>query len=208
MTISNEQQQVIALAGCYQAAHLVHEIAWNGLTDIDVMQSSLNSLLKIDANSVLDVFDGVENVNTGLKIMAKHLGERLSKKDLEISGYVITLLHLERKLIRSNNAMSNIQKGIQRAEKQCLHFPIVHENVLASFADIYAKNVSTLNPRIMVNGDNLHLRNSLNANKIRALLLAGIRAAVLWRQVGGNRWKLMFGRGGIVRMAKQLAVID
>jgi high frequency lysogenization protein len=33
------------------------------------------------------------------------------------------------------------------------------------------------------------------ANRIRACLLAGVRAARLWRQVGGSRWQLIFSRG-------------
>ncbi|HSR54696.1 MAG TPA: DUF489 family protein, partial [Alphaproteobacteria bacterium] len=36
----------------------------------------------------------------------------------------------------------------------------------------------------------------------RALLLAGIRAAVLWRQVDGSRLRLLFGRKRIVREAQ------
>jgi len=44
----------------------------------------------------------------------------------------------------------------------------------------------------------------LLANKIRTLLLAGIRAAVLWRQMGGNRWQLLFSRKDIINDAKML----
>ena len=33
------------------------------------------------------------------------------------------------------------------------------------------------------------------------LLLAGIRAALLWRQAGGNRWKLLLERGKLQRQA-------
>jgi high frequency lysogenization protein len=40
-------------------------------------------------------------------------------------------------------------------------------------------------------------------HRIRALLLAGIRAAVLWRQVGGKRRHFFFGKGKIVKIAKQ-----
>ena len=32
------------------------------------------------------------------------------------------------------------------------------------------------------------------ANRVRTLLLAGIRSATLWRQVGGHRWQLLFQR--------------
>jgi high frequency lysogenization protein len=46
----------------------------------------------------------------------------------------------------------------------------------------------------MVRGEPNYLQNPDNQNRIRALLLAGIRAAWLWRQMGGNRWRILFGR--------------
>jgi len=36
------------------------------------------------------------------------------------------------------------------------------------------------------------------------LLLAGIRAALLWSQAGGTRWKLLFERGKMQREAEAL----
>lgn len=40
--------------------------------------------------------------------------------------------------------------------------------------------------------------------KVRATLLAGIRAAVLWHQVGGGRLQLMFSRNRLTTQAKQI----
>ena len=56
----------------------------------------------------------------------------------------------------------------------------------------------------MVNGSQVHLNNPENANRIRALLLAGIRAAILWRQSGGSRWKLLVQRNALLREARSL----
>ena len=56
----------------------------------------------------------------------------------------------------------------------------------------------------MIKGDQTHLANPENAAKIRTLLLAGIRAALLWRQAGGNRWKLIFARGAMQKEAQGL----
>jgi high frequency lysogenization protein len=39
---------------------------------------------------------------------------------------------------------------------------------------------------------------------VRTLLLAGLRSAVLWRQLGGGRFDLMFGRKKIMREAEAL----
>ena len=41
-------------------------------------------------------------------------------------------------------------------------------------------------------------------NQLRALLLAGLRAAVLWRQVGGRRLQLLFNRKRIGDTARYL----
>ncbi|MEH6454630.1 MAG: DUF489 family protein, partial [Psychromonas sp.] len=40
-------------------------------------------------------------------------------------------------------------------------------------------------------------------HKIRALLLAGVRAAVLWRQIGGKRRQLIFSRKAMLHQTKQ-----
>ena len=44
-----------------------------------------------------------------------------------------------------------------------------------------------------------YLQQSANAAKIRTLLFAGVRAARLWRQLGGSRWQLVFGRRKLLK---------
>jgi high frequency lysogenization protein len=41
-------------------------------------------------------------------------------------------------------------------------------------------------------------------SKVRAALLAGIRSAVLWQQVGGGRLQLMFSRQRLLSEAKTI----
>lgn len=68
---------------------------------------------------------------------------------------------------------------------------------------IYTDVVSQLHPKIMVRGSHGYLSQPSVANRIRAVLLAGIRAAFLWKQVGGSRWQLLFKRGSYLRAADQ-----
>ena len=57
-------------------------------------------------------------------------------------------------------------------------------------------------------GNPTYLQNSHTANKVRALLLAGIRAAILWRQVGGKRWHLLIARNRYQKACQQLLGTD
>ncbi|MCW9047867.1 MAG: DUF489 family protein, partial [Gammaproteobacteria bacterium] len=43
-----------------------------------------------------------------------------------------------------------------------------------------------------------------NANKVRALLFAAVRSAVLWRQCGGSRWQLLLSRKKYIESAARL----
>ncbi|MDQ4147727.1 MAG: DUF489 family protein, partial [Pseudomonadota bacterium] len=76
---------------------------------------------------------------------------------------------------------------------------LTHINVISRLADTYQRSISELTPRIIVHGEESYLSNPDNASRIRALLLAGIRAAVLWRQAAGNRWRLLVGRNAMLR---------
>ena len=89
-------------------------------------------------------------------------------------------------------------------QQQLEHFDVVHPNVTARLADIYMKHISTLGPRIMVSGEHNYLEATDNANRVRALLLAGIRAAVLWEQLGGGRLQFLMRRKLFATTAQEM----
>ncbi len=191
--MKTERDRCIALAGVFQAAELARQVATKGMGDTAAMEASLGSLLKIDADSVSDVYGGVDKVLPGLRTVQRLLTSR-QQADGEVTRYVIALLHLERKLSRSQKMLQIIQDGICLAQERVEHFHLMHPNIVSQLADIYSNTISTLKPRIMVHGEPLHLQNPDNVNRIRALLLAGIRSAMLWRQCGGRRLQVLFGR--------------
>ena len=75
---------------------------------------------------------------------------------------------------------------------------------MSKIGELYQETISTINPRIIVKGEQSYLSNVDTASKVRTLLLAGIRSAILWNQIGGSQWKLLFTRGNYVRTAKKL----
>ncbi len=187
------KNQAIALAGLAQAVHLVQQIAKRGQVDQQAMVTCIGSTLKIDADSVEDVFGGLEGLKDGLLKLRQQLGGRESI-DPEHARYSAMLVFLESKLEKRPDVQREIREEVQRAAALAQKVGVIDEAVLKILAEAYHRNISPLGPRIIVSGERTYLIDPDNAHKIRALLLAGIRSVVLWRQCGGARWKFLLNR--------------
>ena len=201
--------QTLALAGVFQAAGLVRDIAHEGRADPAAITVCVRSIFETNPSNTEAVYGGARNLRVGLELMVKQVSEVRSPQSIELTKYVVSVLHLERQLAKNPEMLQRISDGVEKARAQSAHFDITHENIYASLAGCYTDTISTLTPRIVVTGAQGHLANPDIANKVRTLLLAAIRSAVLWRQCGGSRWQLVFGRRRIIEAAKQLlAEID
>ncbi len=202
--MSNLRDRTLALAGVFQAASLVKEVATRGMADRHDVEMTLRTLFITDPQDTDEVYGRVEYLRTGLQTLIDQLEGNHSKRDLDVARYVIGLLHLQRKLKKNRAMRQRVAEGIERARRQSEHYAIDHPNVVANLADTYSETISTLQPRIMVSGEHQHLSNTDNANLIRALLLAGIRSAVLWDQLGGSRWQILLQRKRFVEEARRI----
>ncbi len=201
--MKTERDRCIALAGVFQAAGLASRVARHGMADSDAMESSLYSLFQVDSASVEDVYGGLSGITDGLRTLREQLiGEKA--RNIDITRYVISLMHLEKKLSKQPTMLQRLSDGINSATRQLEHYPLLHSNILAAMADLYSETISNLRPRIMIQGEPLHLQNTENINRIRALLLSGIRSAILWRQCGGNRFQILLGRKRLTETANAL----
>lgn len=196
--------RTIALAGLFQAVMLVDHVARRGVADSELLETAIRSLFVTNPETTEGVFGNRHKIRDGLMLIANQMGGTPDKQAMEQTRYAITLVNLERKLSKRQDLLEKISEGLEDAEKQAALFHMTHENVIANLADIYLTTISTLSPRIMVSGEHGHLQNPANANKVRALLLAGMRAAVLWRQCGGNRLQLLLQRKALVNEANAL----
>ncbi|UQB41635.1 high frequency lysogenization protein HflD [Thiomicrospira microaerophila] len=207
MSNYTDQDRALALIGIYQASKLVFDLATTGKLDESAFKTTINSLFAENPTSTLDVYgDDAMNIQLGVRTLLSQMGSSDAPeiRNLEITRYALSLILLERSVIKEDGALDKIARTLETAKTQRAHFGDWHENVIASIARAYTENVSNLNPRIMVKGQHGHLQNPHNANKIRALLLAGIRSALLWRQVGGSRWGLIWSRKKYLRSAQAL----
>ncbi len=198
----------MALAGLFQAVSLVQQVAREGNADPEPLESSIASVFRIDADDSDAVFGGSARLARGLETLCLQLGRDKARQDAELMRYAVSLLFLERQLVRNAKMLGRVREGIEIASRQSEHYSFTHENVLARLADTYATTVSQLKTRIMLQGKPEYLNTPANANRIRALLLAGMRAAVLWRQLGGNRLRLLWTRKQIVQCAQEMLAAE
>ncbi|MCV9877257.1 high frequency lysogenization protein HflD [Brenneria izbisi] len=202
----NYHDITLALAGICQSAHLVHQLANTGHCDNDILHTSLNSILVVNPASTLAVYgDAESNLKTGLETLLGILNTSSDKgAGAELSRYAFSLIALERKLKAKPASLNELGNRIGQLERQLEHFELLSDTIISALAGIYVDVISTLGPRIQVTGAPEVLKNTQVQAKVRAALLAGIRSAVLWQQIGGGRLQLMFSRSHLIKEAKQI----
>ncbi|MFY9180124.1 MAG: high frequency lysogenization protein HflD [Venatoribacter sp.] len=203
MSHKNEEQ-VIALAAVIQVATLVEQLARTGDMNLADAEPLLNALFVQSPEQFYDVYGNPLHLKTGLKHMQSIFGQG-SRISPDIARYTVSLLHLEGKLKKQTQMLDELGQGISASKRQLEHFGVLHENTIANLAELYKDTLSKLSFRIQVTGNPTFLQNPKTANRVRALLLAGIRAAILWRQCGGKRWLLVLKRQAYLRHAQQLS---
>ncbi len=194
----------LALAGIFQAISLVDQTARTGQVDQESLQTSLQSILVLNPENTLAVYGGdVSKLSTGLGLLKKIILQN-GPQYQDLIRYALGVLHLQKKLAGRKDMLSLIASRIEQATQQTQHFSITHDNVIANLGGIYSDTLSTFRFRIQVKGDYNYLQQQRLANQIRALLLAAVRSAMLWRQLGGNRWQLIFQRKKIVACVDEM----
>lgn len=196
--------RTLALAGVFQSAWLVNQVATTGGCDESMLETCINSIFNLNPDNAEAVYGSSLCLAKGLNLIQTNFDGKPDDRDLHVTKYVLSLLYLERKLAKNQTLLNTIGENIERTKTQLTHYPQTHANILASLADTYAQTVSTLNPRIIVSGEQGYLNNPDIANKVRAILLGGIRSAVLWSQCGGSRLGLLFGRRKVIDEAKRI----
>ncbi len=195
---------VVSLAAIFQSAAAISEVAHKGHTDEHYLSVLIKSLLELNPQSVESIYGNISGLQPGLALLSTELNQSRKAVNSELVRYVVGILYLERTLNKNKSMQQKLAAGIQRAADQAEIFTPTHANVIANLAQIYTDTMSTLSYRIMVYGEENILRDNANQNKIRTLLLAGVRSAVLWRQYGGNRWILLLKRKQVAHRAQDI----
>jgi len=204
----NYQDIAIAFAATCQAATLVQQFAHNGFSkDREDMATLMKSLLATQPDSTRSIYgDDLTHLKTGIETALAQLGGGNGKLDTEIGRYWVSLLSLSQKLNKSPEAKAQLVQRLQQIERQLSLYEgdIMADQMVANLAAIYSDVISPLGTKIHVLGMQDYLVRPDIQQKIRATLLAGIRAGILWQQVGGTRWQFLFSRKKLLNQMKSL----
>jgi len=194
-------KQTLALASIFQTTALVHQLASTGQCDSHSNKASLNSIVS-QSDNVDEIFSSPEDLRVGFESL-KSLLEKKPISMQNIMLYSTALINLEKKLMKKPQLLTQISAEIDHIKKQDF-FDIHHNNSIARLAELYKNTLGSLNPTIMVRGEQIYLTNKHTANHIRALLLAGIRAVSLWKSQGGKTWHLLLNKKKTLRYVNSL----
>jgi len=199
---SPERERAVAMAVLFQALDGVRDIADRGQHDGEATRTCLRGLIADYSGSVASLYGGEAALQRGVERLVSHLSQPQS---MHLTRHLVAVLQLERRLRRDRARLAALAAGLERTRSQAAYFDAVdHDSVIHHLGDLYSEHISTLRPRIMVQGHAQYLQDTRNAALVRALLLAAIRAAGLWQINGGGRLRLVFGRRALINTARQL----
>lgn len=189
--------RVLALAGIAQALQQVRRIAETGHSEASVVRTAIDSVFRIDADSPQAIYGNAAQLVPGLRLLHNYF--RNQGQDEILPRLALAVLQLERTFVRNGDVVGAVSEGIARAQRQAEELgDSAHPDVLAALGALYADTISHLKPRVMVQGNPHYLGQAGVIAEIRALLLAAVRSAVLWRQTGGQYWDFLISRKAMV----------
>jgi high frequency lysogenization protein len=198
------KERTLALAGVFQATELVRQAAHHGTWSGYAASSCLHSLFQLESESTAEIYGGVAKMRLGVEtILAVLQGDNAHSDSLR---YAVGLLQIEKKFRRSGKLQAEVGNRLADIANDGVELD-QHEREDLQAHDIsglYSDTISKLSPRIVVNGKPQYLKNDRTVDWVRTLLMAGLRSATLWNQLGGGRFELMFGRKKIISEAESL----
>jgi high frequency lysogenization protein len=203
--MSELREQTIALAGVAQAVRMVDQLSKTGSYPAEFLESSVHSLFVFELDHAEEIFGGLPGVRLGLQNLCALLAGQRDSEQRDTMRYFLALLQLERRFAADAQMREVVRSRLEHASFRAEHFAGHVAEVCHNVAGIYQDTFSKLPQRIKVTGSAQHLENARNADIVRSLLLAGIRSAYLWRQLGGRRWKLALQRQSMLKTAQSLS---
>lgn len=191
-------ERTIALAGMMQACAEVQSLAREGEAEQSSYDSCAKSILVLDAVSTSAIYGGLGGVKKGLKLIADGTMQSTAPLSMELLRYVMTIMQLQGQLYKNTDkfrAFGSEVEGLSAYSDQ---------ELAEACSAVYQKYISTMQPQVIVQGEEIHLQREAIPPQIRSMLLAALRSAVLWQQKGGSRFRLVWERTRMRNAARSM----
>ena len=193
------KNEVISLGAIYQACSEIKKIAWQGKINNKFIEPLIYSVYQTTSNEIEDIYINLKRLNTGLDFLRKQFVGDVFSRDAEVDRYFEAINVLVKNMNKNSEIFSTLRDELS-SHKENVTEDNLHEH--AEFlSNLYLKTISKINPRIIVNGDNIHLTDNKNASMIRALLLSAIRSFILWQQSGGTKFRIFLFKKKMAEIA-------
>ncbi len=200
---NNLNNQIIALAGCCQAAGMVHDLAHKGFIENNVREIAVSSIINLVPETTEDVFGGISNIRPGLKLLLEQLYPS-GKRNMDIGRYVANLISLQAQLMKNEELTAILHSRLEQILKQKTLFNRDTYQLTDAIAELYKDTLSTLPLKIQVTGRAKYLKEEAIQKQVRTALMFGLRCALLWRQLGGKKRDFLFKRKLFSKTISQL----
>ncbi|AKS41785.1 high frequency lysogenization protein HflD [Wenzhouxiangella marina] len=199
------KDSTLAFAGMLQASELVRQLATSGTCSQQAASASLSSIFQFSPESTEAVYGGRGGVRMGLRVLVELFGARNQRESMQSLNYTLGLVKLAGKLRQDKQRLEALSREIDLIEpawsKRGDDFD---PSVISQLGDAYSHHISSMDFRLTISGKPEYLKQGEKIALIRALLLAGIRSAILWHQVGGRQWRLLFQRRRMLEQGREL----
>ena len=196
------KNETISLGAIYQACSEIKKIAWQGEINNNIIEPLINSVYQTTSEEIEDIFINIKRLNSGLDFLRRQLVGDAFSRDGEVSRYFEAIGILVKNMNKKDMVLNKLRTELT---KQSL--PINEDNLdqhALFLSELYLSTISTVEPRIIVNGDNKYLTDKKNAAMIRSLLLCAIRSYILWQQSGGSKFRIFIFKKKIAELAVKL----
>ena len=196
------KNETISLGAIYQACNEIKKIAWQGEINNNIIEPLINSVYQTTSEDIEDVFISTKRLNSGLDFLRRQLVGDAFSRDGEVSRYFEAIGILVKNMNKKDEVLNKL-----RIELTKQSMPIKEDNLdqhALFLSELYLSTISTVEPRIIVNGDNKYLTDKKNAAMIRSLLLCAIRSYILWQQSGGSKFRIFIFKKKIAELAVKL----
>ena len=199
------RNQVIAFAGVLQCAVLVDKLAQTGQWHQASYETCVYSIFQQNPNNIDAIYSDIPSLTLGLTNLRKLMNQKERTSLRAVFRYCYSLYRLERQLAKQPKILDTVGNEIQKLNPHFEELGAADTFVSEQLSAIYKRTLSHIDPPIQVMGEQHILQRTSVQQQVRALLLAGVRSAALWHQVGGRPWRfLIMPKGRIIAMIDHL----